>query len=341
MAFSTGKVDDAGAPPSPPPSSSPPVITPAVMDEGPPSATTTLETWYLEDDSLDASYHLRPLSRGLSGSSFLQTLDRLLLASVQQKRRSTHVVTTSLPLHNALDRSVSGCPARRVSRSRSSARLSTGPPDSDLELLGRSSLSAIDAYTHSAVTRKRPRSRPLRPRATDYDHDEHSGPSTTNKKRKFCDAQRRPSARGFLRRRTANPLSVGLSGVFKLCYAKGPGSLRRAESLRVELPTNAPEEEVLNEVSVGLAPLQCSMLSALSRLSSITVARCVSPSIRDFRRPSSLKSFLSLSGLSLPPTQPMPQRNRPPRPRMTILHLATLGVLRSPTCLSSPRLHLS
>ena len=44
-----------------------------------------------------------------------------------------------------------------------------------------------------------------------------------------------------------------MSGAFKLCYAKGPGSVRRAESLRAELsPATAEEEEVLNEVSVWL-----------------------------------------------------------------------------------------
>ena len=57
-------------------------------------------------------------------------------------------------------------------------------------------------------------------------------------------ASRRTSSRHAL------PSSIArLSGAFRLQYAKGPGSLRRAESLRSELST-IEEEEVLNEASI-------------------------------------------------------------------------------------------
>ncbi len=79
------------------------------------------------------------------------------------------------------------------------------------------------------------------------------------------------------------------------------------------------------------------MLRASFRFSSMTATLCESPSIRNYRRPSFLKSSLSLSGQPLRPTQQMPQRNRPPRPQVTVL-LMTLSRLRSPTCLSSNHL---
>ena len=58
-----------------------------------------------------------------------------------------------------------------------------------------------------------------------------------------------------------------MSGAFKLCYAKGPGSLRRAESLRADPSlTTAEEEEVLNEVSVWLGSLTVSYAQRLAQV---------------------------------------------------------------------------
>ncbi|KAI0753289.1 hypothetical protein C8Q80DRAFT_505264 [Daedaleopsis nitida] len=70
-------------------------------------------------------------------------------------------------------------------------------------------------------------------------------PARFQKKRKLSARPRRVSNSAS---HTTNGTTVRLSGAFKLQYARGPGSLRRAESLRTEFSA-ADEEEVLNEDS--------------------------------------------------------------------------------------------
>ncbi len=73
----------------------------------------------------------------------------------------------------------------------------------------------------------------------------HRSP-TTHKRRKLSQDCSHPPTRGS---RSTQPLSATrLSGAFRLQYARGPGSLRRAESLRSHVSIQE-EEEVLNEVS--------------------------------------------------------------------------------------------
>ncbi len=73
----------------------------------------------------------------------------------------------------------------------------------------------------------------------------HRSP-TTHKRRKLSKDCSHLPTRGS---RSTQPLSATrLSGAFRLQYARGPGSLRRAESLRSHISIEE-EEEVLNEVS--------------------------------------------------------------------------------------------
>ena len=259
MAFSTSTNEGVSghSPPRPP---SPLVPTSlGDMDQDPLSTTEILDTCGLEvDNSRSGKCHLDHLSHSLSDSSFLQTLDHLLLAAVQQERRLSHGATRSATLRNALAPSVAGCAAKEMSRLGTRTRRSTDRPDKDLEPLVCSTRAARCAYTQSSVSRKRLRSRSLRPAAADCDHNHPSCFSVAHKKRKHYGSQPRLSGKGSLRRSVANPPVLGLSGAFNLCYAKGPGSLRRAESLRTEFPNGAAEEVVvLNVVSIrpGSSPV--------------------------------------------------------------------------------------
>ena len=139
-------------PNSPPPTSSM-TLSSVAMDQDPPSTRTNP----LQVDSSANNNHLGPLPRTLSGPSFLQTLDRLLLAGVQQERirRPSHSVTRSPTLGNVLACSVSGCAAQNVPLSKTCAGISTGRPPNDLKVFGQPSLVVPGAYTQSSVSRKR------------------------------------------------------------------------------------------------------------------------------------------------------------------------------------------
>ena len=143
---------------------------------------------------------------------FLRQLDDLLLAAAQEKQDATGDLTES----------------------RDDSNDSTG----SLELSrtsGSEGATTLDCPVN--LNRKRTRCGGSSPAHAD------DAPGSVYKKRKLSKAQPRITTRTSRQ----NP-SASLSGAFRLQYARRPGSLRRAESLRSQLSVDK-EEQVLNEVN--------------------------------------------------------------------------------------------
>lgn len=148
------------------------------------------------------------LKNGCYDSPFLRRLDDLLLAAVQEKQDATGDLTES---SNDSNDSTGTLEFSRTS--------------------GSETATTLDCPVN--LSRKRTRWSPA--------HVD-GAPGSVYKKRKLSKAQPRIITRASRQ----NP-SASLSGAFRLQYARRPGSLRRAESLRSQLSVDE-EEQVLNEV---------------------------------------------------------------------------------------------